>query len=282
MKTIAYIALKVIAILLVAIGAMFLFGAFFSYLRNSDLNSSSIIMLTISIIFIASGLKISKFAVTKNNGAGINSTEQENLKPIKFNDIDSGHQINGEVISNSKILKKTEIVKKAIEMLSSGKSKSEVFESLSSGGKTDGYLANIIASHPDDFLCSYYAKKINTAINIMFFQAFMGFIYVFNNIEVKLSFTGKLALASFCAAVSLLFAWGFYKNKAGFYNAYIILTLTQLPRALQGFQAQPLVLVGFVLNLLMLVYIWHVRNKLFPDFVFIMPKKVKGKYVFSS
>lgn len=32
----------------------------------------------------------------------------------------------------------------------------------------------------------------------------------------------------------------------------------------------------------MLVYVWYVRQKIFPDFSFIAPKKIKGQYVFTN
>jgi hypothetical protein len=32
----------------------------------------------------------------------------------------------------------------------------------------------------------------------------------------------------------------------------------------------------------MFAYVWYVREKIFPDFAFVSPKKVKGKYIFAS
>lgn len=261
MKVIAFYCMKIIAILLVTNGVIFFIGTFIGYWRDGDLHASSIRFL-ISIVSLVPGFLISKFA--------------ESIK-IK-NAVSCNHE---ETFSSKKPIEKSEIKKKAQEMLSYGNSKTEVFESLSSGGRTDGYLANIIASYANHYTLSLHAKKINIAINIMFLQAVLSFISGFN-IGQKFTFVGKLAIAIFCMSIPLLFAWGFYKNKAGFYNAYIILTIIQFPRSLQGIHAEPLALVGLVLNLLMLAYIWYVRSKLFPDFVFIMPKKEKGKYVFGS
>jgi len=81
----------------------------------------------------------------------------------------------------------------------------------------------------------------------------------------------------------LLFVWGFSKNNVGAYNAYLILTITQLPRQLTGFEERPVsTLIGCLIGLALFAYIWYVRTRIFPDFNFIAPKKMNGKYVFSE
>lgn len=77
--------------------------------------------------------------------------------------------------------------------------------------------------------------------------------------------------------------WGFYKNLAGFYNAYLLLQVAQLPKAFKDFNTAPLItLVAVGVNVAVLAYVWYVRYKLFPDFLVLSPKKQSGKYVFVS
>jgi len=84
-------------------------------------------------------------------------------------------------------------------------------------------------------------------------------------------------------SIPLMFAWGFYKHRVGAYNAYIILTITQLPRSLGDFAHSPVAsTIGLAIGLGILGYVWFVRHKLFPDFAFVTPRKVKGQYAFES
>ena len=77
---------------------------------------------------------------------------------------------------------------------------------------------------------------------------------------------------------------GFYLDESGgAYNAYLILTITQLPRQFTGFAERPVsTLIGCLLGVGLFAYIWYVRTRIFPDFNFIAPKKMNGKYVFSE
>ena len=91
----------------------------------------------------------------------------------------------------------------------------------------------------------------------------------------------------FIAALSTLiagsFIYGFYKNKVLAYNIYILLTITQLPQSLKGFADAPgSTAIGLGVTLAVLAYVYYVRYKLFPDYSFIWPNKVKGQYVFSN
>jgi hypothetical protein len=116
----------------------------------------------------------------------------------------------------------------------------------------------------------------------MFIQAAIAFLLGFG-IGVKIGPNARWIIGGIIALIPLLFAWGFYKNSAATYNAYIFLSIIQLPKQFEGFSSSPVATtIGFAIGILLVAFIWYVRRKIFPDFAFITPKKVKGQYVFSS
>ncbi|HEX5337932.1 MAG TPA: hypothetical protein VFW53_05815, partial [Gallionella sp.] len=99
----------------------------------------------------------------------------------------------------------------------------------------------------------------------------------------KIGPNAQWIIGAIVASIPLLFAWGFYKNHAGAYNAYILLAIIQLPKQFSGFADSPVATaIGLAVGAGLLIFVWYVRQKLFPDFAFTAPKKVKGQYVFSD
>lgn len=179
-------------------------------------------------------------------------------------------------------MNKKEIDYKVKGLISSGVPRSEVFSQLSGQGLKDSQLAYLIASYADPVLCHIHDRKVNFAITLMFVQSAVAFLAGFG-IGASIGPSAQWVAAGLFALIPLLFAWGFYKHKAGAYNAYIILAITQLPRQLEGFTSSPIATsVSLAIGVSMLVYVWYVRQKIFPDFSFIAPKKIKGQYVFAS
>lgn len=177
---------------------------------------------------------------------------------------------------------KKAIKAKVTELLSSGAAKSEVFTQLSCQGVKDSQLAYFIASHADPSRCNEHDRKVNIIITLMFIQAVIAFLIGFG-IGAKIGPNAKWIVGGLIALIPLLFAWGFYKHQAGVYNAYILLSIIQLPKSFEGFTSSPIASsVGIAIGIGMLSYVWYVREKLFPDFAFITPKKIKGQYVFAS
>lgn len=179
-------------------------------------------------------------------------------------------------------MNKKEIKAQVKELISSGVPKPEVFAKLSGKGLKDNQLAHFIASYADPYLCDLHDRKINVLITLMFIQAVFALLAGFG-IGAQIGPNAQLIFAALCALVPLLFAFGFYKHMAGAYNAYILLAIVNLPRQLEGFSSSPVVTsVALAMSVGMLGYVWYVRQKIFPDFSFISPKKIKGQYVFSS
>jgi hypothetical protein len=177
-----------------------------------------------------------------------------------------------------------EIKAKVNALLSSGMAKAEVFAQLSGQGIKDHQLAYFIASYPDPARCEQHNGKVNALITIMFIQAVIGFLGGYG-MGAEIGTNAKWIVGFLAGGIPLLFAWGFYTNRAVAYNLYILLSIIQLPRGvLEGFKSG---LVGVAISIAMInigliAYVWYVRAKIFPDFVFIGPKKIKGEYVFSD
>lgn len=179
-------------------------------------------------------------------------------------------------------MNKKEIKAKVNALLVSGTAKSDVFAQLAGQGVKDSQLAHFIASYPDQQRCDEHTKKVNVLITIMFVQALIASLIGFRA-GITIGPNAKWIISVLSASIPLLFAFGFYKNFAGTYNAYIILAIVQLPKSLEGFSSNPTTTaVVLAINLAVVGYVWYVRKKIFPDFAFIGPKKAKGQYVFSG
>lgn len=179
-------------------------------------------------------------------------------------------------------MSKKEVKAKVRELLVAGTAKATAFEQLTGQGVKDSQLAYFIASYADPVRCITHERKVILLIGLMFVQALIAFLVGWG-IGATIGPNAKWIVGALVALIPLLFAWGFRKHLAGAYNAYILLTIIQVPRSLEGFTANPVATsIAIAVNLAVLAYVWYVRQQLFPDFVFISPKKSKGEYAFSS
>jgi hypothetical protein len=168
------------------------------------------------------------------------------------------------------------------DLLDKGTAKAEVFAQLTGQGAKDSRLAYFIASYPDPKRRNENGRKVSILIMVMIAQSLIGFLVGYG-LGAETGPVAKWLLGALVALVPLIFAWGFYLPRVGAYNAYVLLTIIQLPRSFAGFQSTPIeVLIAVTINVAVLAYVWHVRDKLFPDFRFIYPRRSKGKYVFTS
>ena len=179
-------------------------------------------------------------------------------------------------------MNKKEIKAKVAELLSTNTEKSEVFAQLSGQGIKDSRLAYLIASYADPARCIQHERKVNLLVTLIFIQAVIAFLIGYR-IGAKSGPEAKWIIGGLCASILVLFAWGFHTHRVSAYNAWILLSIIQLPKSLDGFTASPLAsTIGISISLGMLLYVWYLREQLFPDFAFLTPRKVKGRYVFSS
>lgn len=179
-------------------------------------------------------------------------------------------------------MNKKEIKQKVAELIDAKQSKDEIFKKLTDEGGSVDSVAYFIASNPNHIAYEQNYKKINILITIMFILALFGALFGYSaGSKVGPITTWVTVLLG--VLFPLLIAYGFYKNDVRAYNFYILLTLMQLPQALIGIIKEPIgASIGLVINLAILVFVWHVRSRLFPDFKFIRPKKINGQYAFTS
>lgn len=177
---------------------------------------------------------------------------------------------------------KVEMKAKVRELLAAGTPKSQVFAQLRGKDVKDKHVARAIASYADPIRCTQHKLKLNVLIAIMFIQALLGFAFGFAY-GMEIGPNAKWVLAGLTAAVPLLFAWGFYRHRVTAFHVYIVLAMVQTPSVMKGFTAEPVeTSFAILVHLGVLAYVCYVRDKLFPDFTMITPRKVKGEYTFSS
>ncbi|WP_144152866.1 hypothetical protein [Paraburkholderia sp. BCC1885] len=163
-----------------------------------------------------------------------------------------------------------------------GMSRSAIFSRLTGRGVRDSRLAWLVASHVDPRRRAGNQRHIRIVIAIALVQAVIGCLQAFGIGEQIVPGTGWVT-GAVTLAVGLLFAWGFYRNQAGTYNAYLLMAMVQLPFQLDGFSAAPAgTTIGVATALGLLAYVWWVRTRVFPDFAFLSPRRIRGSYIFSE
>jgi hypothetical protein len=167
-------------------------------------------------------------------------------------------------------------------MLSAGRKKQDVFTALSGKGVKDRVLAYRIAAFADPQRCAENKTHIRALVVISCIELLVGTFVAFSS-GFQISARSGLIFAVLAALFGALFVWGFAKNKANIYNGFILISLTQLPRAFQGFSTGPgTTAIAVAINITLVAYVWFVRSRLFPDFAFVSPRKTNGEYVFSD
>ncbi|RQZ12883.1 permease [Burkholderia sp. Bp9031] len=174
-------------------------------------------------------------------------------------------------------------------LLSAGARKADVLAELAGQGLKDRVLARLIASRPDPALCR--KNKVHTwiLIGLGIAQLLISLVlaYLFSAAANELGGAGTLGkglavlFLVLTVPLSLLFIWGFATHRVGAYHAFIILSLLQLPKILADLGHDPSsALPSLGVTVILVGYVWFVRNRLFPDFGWFTPRKVDGRYAF--
>ncbi len=178
-------------------------------------------------------------------------------------------------------MNKKEAHAKITELLSAGEKKQNVFNALSGQGVKDRVLAWCIASHVD---AHRIAQNRGHRLAILA----IAYLHLMIAIGVSLYFMSLVPVAGLISALftvplCVLFIWGFTKNKANVYSAFILLSLSQIPRQLSRFADDPLFTTfALVLSAAIIWYASFVLQRLFPDFGFVFVRKTQGRYVFTD
>lgn len=168
------------------------------------------------------------------------------------------------------------------QRIAEGEGKSSIFGALRGQGINDRVLAHLIASHADPKLIAQHPRLIQSMVILAWLQVALGMLASLHLALTVSPFAGLLA-AGFIGGFCYLFVWGFRNSRAWAYNASIILSIINLPRALGDLATEPgSSLFALALGVAWIGYTWFVRSKLFPDFAFMGPRKAGGLYQFSS
>lgn len=163
-----------------------------------------------------------------------------------------------------------------------GVGRSAIFARLRGRGMKDSRLAWLVASHVDGRRRAENRWHVRIVVAIVLVQAAADFLDAFGLGQAVGPGLGWVAGAA-SLAFGLMFAWGFHRDRAGAYNAYILMALVQLPLQLDDFSASAAgMLTGLLVGLVLPGYVWWVRTRVFPDFYFLSPRKSAGQYVFSD
>ncbi|AIO38593.1 permease [Burkholderia latens] len=178
-------------------------------------------------------------------------------------------------------MNKKEAKTKIAALLSAGARKADVLAELGGQGLKDRVLAHLIASHADPELCrkNQLHTRILVGLGIAQLLISVGLAYLLW--ADTRSNGAALLFVAVTVPLSLLFIWGFSTHRVGAYHAFIILSLLQLPKTIAALAHEPSSAVpSLAVTVVLVGYVWFVRNRMFPDFGWFTPRKVDGRYAF--
>ncbi|AQQ39209.1 MULTISPECIES: permease [Burkholderia] len=166
-------------------------------------------------------------------------------------------------------------------LLSAGTRKADALAELSGQGLKARVLAHLIASRPDPERCRKNKVHIRILIALGIAQLVISLMlayYFFASGAGGVLVTVFLALT---VPLSLLFIWGFATHRVGAYHAFILLSLLQVPKTVADLGRDPsAALPSLAITVVLVGYVWFVRNRVFPDYGWFTPRKVDGRYAF--
>lgn len=177
---------------------------------------------------------------------------------------------------------KQEIKAKVAELISGGLTKADVFATLTDKGVKDRVAAYSIASYADPQRCRANRGHIRAVVINAWLQVILGVVFGLA-LGVEIQPLAGLIVGGLVGGIGLLFVFGFSRNKAGAYNAWLLLAMIEIPREALAISKDPIpAIISIAILLALLGYISYVRSRLFPDFLMLRPRKIRGKYVFSD
>ncbi|KWF86945.1 permease [Burkholderia diffusa] len=178
-------------------------------------------------------------------------------------------------------MNKKEAKTRIAALLSAGARKADVLAELAGQGLKESVLARLIASRPDPELCRKNKVHTRVLIALGIAQLLISLALAYLLRTEGLSAGAVMLFLALTVPLSLLFIWGFATHRVGAYHAFIILSLLQVPKTIADLGRDPsAVLPTLAVTVILVGYVWFVRNRLFPDFVWLTPRKVEGRYAF--
>ncbi|RQS13630.1 permease [Burkholderia sp. Bp8998] len=178
-------------------------------------------------------------------------------------------------------MNKKEAKTRIAALLSAGARKADVLAELAGQGLKDRVLAHLIASRPDPELCRKNKVHTRVLIGLGIAQLVISLALAYLILADTLSEGAALLFLALTVPLSLLFIWGFATHRVGAYHAFIVLSLLQVPKTIADLGRDPSVALPTLgVTVILVGYVWFVRNRLFPDFGWFTPRKVDGRYAF--
>ncbi|RQZ59334.1 permease [Burkholderia sp. Bp9004] len=178
-------------------------------------------------------------------------------------------------------MNKKEAKTRIAALLSAGARKADVLAELAGQGLKDRVLARLIASRPDPELCRKNKVHTRVLIALGIAQLLISVALAYLILVDGLNMGAAVLFLALTVPLSLLFIWGFATHRVGAYHAFIILSLLQVPRTIADLGRDPsTALPTLGVTVILVGYVWFVRNRLFPDFGWFTPRKVEGRYAF--
>jgi len=178
-------------------------------------------------------------------------------------------------------MNKKEAKTRIAALLSAGAKKADVLAELAGQGLKDHVLARLIASRADPALCR--KNKVHTWILIglgiaqLLISVALAYLFLVDGHSTG----AALLFLALAVPLSLLFIWGFATHRVAAYHAFIVLSLLQLPKTIGDLARDPSsALPSLAVTVILVGYVWFVRNRMFPDFGWFTPRKVDGRYAF--
>ena len=178
-------------------------------------------------------------------------------------------------------MNKKEAKTRIAALLSAGARKADVLAELAGQGLKDRVLARLIASRPDPELCRKNKVHTRVLIALGIAQLLISVALAYLILVDGLNMGAAVLFLALTVPLSLLFIWGFATHRVGAYHAFIILSLLQVPKTIADLGRDPsTALPTLGVTVILVGYVWFVRNRLFPDFGWFTPRKVEGRYAF--
>lgn len=173
-------------------------------------------------------------------------------------------------------MKNKELMKLMQSEFDFGKSLQSIFEKYKSEDIKEKKLAYFVASLKDKTLIQKYKIANNILIVLM---GLFTIIAALSGYAMGLEMTPNTPIY-WCAVaiIPMIFLYGFIKHKHNTYVAYIMLSITQLPKLFSNVGGElAFDVIGLLVSLSIIILVWYLKLKLFPYMGFLGPKKNADK-----
>lgn len=179
-------------------------------------------------------------------------------------------------------MKKKELIKVMQAEFDDGETLSNIYDNHKDNDFSEKRYATLVGSLRDKKLITKHKMANNVLIGLMvlitFFTAIAGY-----GIGVNSGSSNPIYWCAI-AIIPLIFLYNFIKVNYQAYLVYVILSITQFPKALDNFGADLVMdIIAVALSVFLIAFVWYLKVKLFPYMGFWGVKKDSNEqYAFSK